>query len=92
MRFDKGLVIGIVSSKLAPISPASLLILDYLSKEPAGLITYTEVMSDGTKKIVTQGNILASVIDELRAQVQLVIGYAVTAKDIRQFLKDKKID
>ena len=92
LRFDTGKVIGIVSSKLAPISPTSRLILDALSKEQTGIVRYTETMADGTKKEVTQGNILASVIDELRAQVQLVIGFAVTAKDIRQFLKANKID
>jgi hypothetical protein len=93
LKFDTGKVIGIVSSKLSPITHQSLLILDTLNKEQSGIVMYTETMADGTKKVVTQGNLLASVIiDELRGRVQLVLGYAVMAKDIKQFLKVNNLD
>jgi S1-C subfamily serine protease len=91
LQFDTGKVIGIVSSKLAPISTRVKQIIDVLNKEPNGFM-YTETLPDGTKKQVSQANLIAIVMEELRGQVQLVIGYAVTTKDLRKFLQDNKVD
>lgn len=86
LLIETGEVIGVVSSKLAPISPSAKSALDALEKQQSGF-TYEATWPDGSKLTVTEGQVIGMVLNELRNQVQLVIGKAVLVEDIRNFLK-----
>ena len=82
---ETGEVIGVVSSKLAPMSDVSLGALAALEKQKNGFM-YEAERTDGSTIDLSQGQIVALVLQELRGQIQLVIGQAATLGDIRQFL------
>ena len=84
-------VIGIVVSKMAPIPPNVQSEIDALKNNSYGMM-YNGTDSSGKTVTVSEAKILADVIEYLRSQVQLVIGYAVPAKDLRKFLKQQGID
>jgi hypothetical protein len=84
-------VIGVVSSKLAPLPPHIGRILEHLSREQSGF-TYEATMPDGRKTSVSQAQLLAEVLMYLRSQVQLVIGYAATTSDLQTFLKSNGLE
>ena len=83
---DSGDVVGVVSSKLAPISPNVNRALEALENQKSGF-TYSATRPDGTKISVSEGQVIGMVLKELRSQVQLVIGQAVLLDDLRRFLK-----
>jgi hypothetical protein len=83
---EDGAVIGVVSSKLAPLPPHIGQILDLLSHQQSGL-TYEATAPDGRKVTFTEGQLIGEVLLYLRSQVQLVIGYAVTTSDLQAFLR-----
>lgn len=83
---EGGTVIGVVSSKLAPLPPHIGSILEHLARQQFGF-TYEATMPDGRKIKVTEGQLIGEVLMYLRSQVQLVIGYAATTSDLRAFLK-----
>jgi hypothetical protein len=84
LHIETGEVIGVVSSKLAPISNTAASALEALSKQGAGFM-YPGTLPDGTKKDFSEGQVVGMVLDELRNQVQLVIGQAVLLEDLRNF-------
>lgn len=83
---ETGEVIGVVSSKLAPISPTAKSALNALEKQQSGF-TYEVTRPDGSKSNLSEGQVVGVVLKELRNQVQLVIGKAVHVNDVRGFLK-----
>jgi S1-C subfamily serine protease len=85
LLIETGEVIGVVSSKLAPISPEAASALTALENQGSGF-EYTAIRADGSTFKLSEGQIVAKVLHELRRQVQLVIGYAVLLDDIRTFL------
>lgn len=85
MLIETGEVIGVVSSKLAPLSQTSQQIISQLENQTSGMI-WTITQPDGTQTEVSEAKLIATVLNELRAQVQLVIGYAVLLGDLRSFL------
>lgn len=85
-----GEVIGVVSRKLAPVSLQTLQILNALEQQNSGFL-YTVTMPDGSNETLTEGQLIGKALNDLRGQVQLVIGEAVTVDDLRTFLKDQKI-
>lgn len=91
INLETGAVIGVVSSKLAPISQMAQTALDALSNQTSGFM-YSATGPDGTKYQLSEGQIVATILDELRRQVQLVIGMAVHLEDITSFLKSLQID
>lgn len=88
---ETGAVIGVVASKLAPMPAEIESAIAILSKQTSGLM-YTATHSDGTTEQFTEGQVVAKVLDHLRTQVQLVVGMAVTLKDLRAFLESKGIE
>ena len=80
-----------VSSKLAPISQTAAKALEALSNQKTGFM-YEATLPDGSKTSFSEGQVVGMVLDELRKQVQLVIGQAVLLEDLRNFLKENKID
>jgi S1-C subfamily serine protease len=85
IHIETGEVMGIVSSKLAPISDNTMSALHALQAQHNGF-TYTATKSDGTTATLSEGQVVAMVLDELRQQIQLVIGMAIPNQDIRSFL------
>jgi hypothetical protein len=91
LHIESGAVFGVVSSKLAPISPQAAQILALLEKQQSGF-TYTGTKPDGTQVTFTEGQLIGMVLNELRRQVQLVIGKAVLREDIVAFLKANNVE
>jgi S1-C subfamily serine protease len=91
IHIESGTVFGVVSSKLAPISPDANAILHLLETTNSG-IGYTFKNPDGTSNTIMEAKLVGMVLNELRNQVQLVIGQAVLRNDLITFLKANKID
>jgi hypothetical protein len=91
IHIETGAVFGVVSSKLAPISQETAHILNLLEKQTSGFV-YTGKTSDGKDITFTEGQLIGKVLNELRAQVQLVIGQAVLREDLVAFLKANKLE
>jgi hypothetical protein len=91
IHIETGAVFGVVSSKLAPISQETAQILTALENQNSGFV-YNATTSDGKPITFTEGQLIGKVLNELRRQVQLVIGQAVLQEDLIAFLKANKID
>ncbi len=91
LHIETGRVIGVVSSKLAPISQTSKTFLDALKNNRSG-VHYTGILPDGSSASLNESQIIAVILEELRSQVQLVIGMAVFLNDLRGFLEKNGID
>jgi hypothetical protein len=68
-------VVGVISSKLAPI--------------PKELESHIEELE---KNGSAEGQTIAKVLQHLRRQTQLVIGFATMTKDLRQFLQTNGVE
>jgi S1-C subfamily serine protease len=90
LSLEDGSIVGVVSSKLAPVPQEIATILELLSKQQSGF-TYEGTKADGSKVTFTEGQLIGEVLQYLRSQVQLVIGYAVSPEDIAKFLKARNI-
>lgn len=53
---------------------------------------YSATLPDGSKKEFSEGQVVSMVLDELRKQVQLVIGQGVLLDDLRNYLRENKIE
>lgn len=91
IQIETGAVFGVVSSKLAPISPQTAEIVKVLEQQKYGQ-QYTWSGSDGTKLDFSEAQLVSLVLNELRRQVQLVIGQAVLREDLIAFLKANSMD
>jgi S1-C subfamily serine protease len=91
LNIDTGEVIGVVSSKLAPIPKEIEGALNALAQNKFGFM-YTYTHPDGKKDNMSEGQVVAIVLNHLRSQVQLVVGHAVMLRDIRSFLQSRGID
>jgi S1-C subfamily serine protease len=91
LETETGEVIGVVSSKLAQISNDAMSALQALQNQKSGFI-YNATRPDGSKFTVSEGQVVAMVLDDLRRQVQLVIGKAVLGGDLRAFLIAHGVD
>jgi Trypsin-like peptidase domain len=91
LQLETGEVIGVVSSKLAPISEQSMAILKVLEAQQFGMM-YPAKMPDGSTKQFSEAQLVSNILDELRRQIQLVIGYAVLTGDLKAFLQTNGVD
>jgi S1-C subfamily serine protease len=91
ISIQDGSVIGVVSSKLAPLPRDLEISLKDLSSNNNGT-KYKRQRIDGTVTELTDGQLIAEVLYYLRNQMQLVVGYAVGVKELSQFLKENGID
>lgn len=91
LQIETGEVIGVVASKLAPISPFAMMALEALQKQSSGF-SYEATRPDGSKFKFSEGQVVATVLEELRNQVQLVIGKAVLSDDVRNFLRSQRLE
>lgn len=88
LAVEDGQVIGVVSSKLVPLPKAIATIIEGLKNDKSGV--YSGWTINGQS--VSQAQLAGHVLDYLRTQVQLVVGYAVTTKDLNDFLKGHGIE
>jgi S1-C subfamily serine protease len=92
LTVEDGAVVGVVISKLAPISPEIQSALDALRNQGGGFVGYSQKKVDGAVVQVSEAQVIARVLDYLRNQSQLVIGHATPAGDIAEFLSKNGIE
>lgn len=80
-----GDVVAMVSGRLAPFSDSSVAALQALQTQHVGP-PYSIRRPDGSTFIVSQGQIIAFVLDELRRQIHFSVGSATPVEDVRAFL------
>ena len=85
-----GDVLGIVVTKMAAMPSWIPTALQAMANQTSGFI-YNATLPDGTTKQVTEGQIVAGVLDYLQSQTQLVVGSAVPAGDIASMMKRANI-
>jgi S1-C subfamily serine protease len=83
---ESGSVMGIVVSKLAPMSPYIESALRAL-KNDKSISAFSITKPDGTTESISNSQVLEQVLQYLRSQTQLVVGRAVLTGDIKTFLK-----
>jgi S1-C subfamily serine protease len=91
LDIETGEVIGVVASKLAPISSSAASALEALKGQQSGFM-YSATRPDGSKFNISEGQVVELVLEELRNQVQLVIGMAVRADDLTKFLQSQHLE
>jgi hypothetical protein len=91
LQIETGAVFGVVSSKLAPISTEAAQILQVLANQHARVI-YNARTPDGNQVQLTEAQLVAKVLIELRNQEQLVIGKAVLLDDLTAFLRQNAVE
>jgi hypothetical protein len=91
VSLQDGSVIGVVSTKLAPEPQLIAMMLKELSTQKFGF-KYTASFGDGREVSFSEGQVIAEILDYLRSQVQLVIGHAVRAQDLRAFLQERGVE
>jgi len=91
LDIESGEVIGVVASKLAPISSTAASALEALGKQQSGFM-YAATRPDGSKFSMSEGQVIELVLQELRNQLQLVVGMAVRADDLLKFLQAQHLD
>src|ERR1700730_13324447 len=89
LDIETGEVMGVVASKLAPISPTAASALDALRKQQSGF-TYAATRPDGSKFNVSEGQVIELVLQA--GQLQLVVGMAIRADDLSKFLQHQHLD
>ena len=88
---ETGSIIGIVSSKLAPIPQGIEIILTAMRENKMGMIwKYTK--HDGSVEHFSQDQMLEKVIQYLRSQAQLVVGHAVLPDQLKRFIKSNNLN
>lgn len=89
LAVDNGQVIGVVTSKLAPLPKEIAVIIEDLKNETGGYFGQSRVLIRGQRP--SEAQLVGYVLEYLRKQVQLVIGYAVATRDLNDFLKKQGI-
>ena len=87
---ERGEVIGVVSSKLAPLPKDVESALAALKNQKSNFV-FERKLQDGTRVTMSEAQVIEFVLEYLRSQTQLVIGYAVTIIDLRNFLGSQGI-
>ena len=91
LRVEDGAVIGVVSSKMAPLPPYIEGAIKALEEAKYGLM-FEKRAAGKNPESVSEAQVTAEILKYLRSQTQLVIGYAVKLEDLQKFLKDNSID
>lgn len=88
---ESGNIIGIVTSKLAPIPSNIKIYLEALKNTEIGL-GWDFTKPDGTKGKIFQSQLLEKILQYLRSQTQLVVGRAVLPSQLRRFIKTNRLE
>ena len=86
LDIETGSVIGIVTSKLAPIPQNIETILEAMRENKMGTM-WEHTKPDGTVERFSQDQMLERVIQYLRSQTQLVLGHAVLPEQLNHFIR-----
>ncbi len=91
IAIESGEVFGVVTTKLAPLTVDTTAMLRALETSTAGP-AYGGTTSDGKQVTVTEGQLVGKVVNELRRQMQLLVGKAAMRDDLVNFLKTNNIE
>ena len=91
VEIEKNTVVGVVVSKLAPLPNYIETYLNALKVAKYGLM-FTKTNPDGSKEEISEAQVIEVVLQYLRSQTQLVIGYSVLIEDLNGFLKKNGIE
>ena len=90
LDIERGEVIGVVSSKLTPLPKDVESALAALKSQKSNVV-FERKLPDGSRIAMSEAQVIEFVLEYLRSQTQLVIGYAVTIVDLRNFLGSQGI-
>ncbi len=82
---NKDIVIGIVVSKLAPITPFQLSAIKVLAENHSG-VTFTATDGQGHQKVLVESQIVADMLQYFHDLTQVMIGEAISVSELRAFL------
>jgi serine protease Do len=91
LEIEKGKVIGVVFGKLAPL-PQYIESALRASKDQRSGFVFAKTYPDGKKEEISEAQVIEEVLQYLRSQTQLVIGYGVMIGDLKKFLRSNNID
>lgn len=91
VEIENGKVIGVVFGKLAPLPQYIESALKALKDQRSGMV-FTRTYPDGKKEEISEAQVIGEVLQYLRSQTQLVVGYSVMINDLKKFLKSNGID
>jgi hypothetical protein len=80
-------VIGVVVSKHVPLSPFVASAIDALAANPSGQ-SYQAQDASGRKREYVESQLIAEVFQYLHGLAQVMIGQAVCASEVRQFVRN----
>lgn len=80
-------VVGVVASKHTPTSPFVASAIDALAKNPRGA-SYLARNAQGEQREYVESQLVAEVLTYLHGLAQVMIGQAVCASEVRQFLRN----
>lgn len=88
---EDGTVVGVVTAKLAPLPEFIESALKALATSRSGVV-YTRSLANGTTEQLVESQVLELILQYLRSQTQLVVGFAVREGELRNFLTSHKIE
>jgi 2-succinyl-5-enolpyruvyl-6-hydroxy-3-cyclohexene-1-carboxylate synthase len=80
-----------ITSKLAPL-PQYIESALRASKDQRSGFVFAKTYPDGKKEEISEAQVIEEVLQYLRSQTQLVIGYGVMIGDLKKFLRSNNID
>jgi S1-C subfamily serine protease len=90
LSVETGQVIGVVSNKLDPM-PKNISDLIAVMKSSKGLYQYKRQFPDGREEQLSEGAVVAEVLEWFRRQNQVVVGRAAMLADLREFLDSARL-
>jgi S1-C subfamily serine protease len=90
-KFGDDKVIGIVVAKLAPFSESVQKTIDVMAQNGTGVI-YTATDSSGKTRNFSEGQVVASILQEFYNDSQVMIGEAISVFELRALLSSKEAE
>jgi hypothetical protein len=86
----RGKVVGVVVSKWTLFSPKIEEAIRGFRKPRASIGgTFTQTLPDGTRRSISDSEVLAIVLDEFYTKVQVFIGEAISVSELESFIREK---
>ena len=84
-------VIGIVVSKHVPLTAFQQQALQVLASQRSGFVYTATDRSTGTQRKFSEAQLVADLLDRLRRLTQVMIGEAISVKELKDLLNENKI-